>query len=150
MSAAVPRNVNDWLKNSINSILHQLCIVMDSDVTSWRLSISLFYGKAYGMVTKSYTGEISFSFLYLMHIFQSLKKSFWLVNSVICNNINNIETAILVWVLIVLSGDVEMNPGPDSLRQHCVTILHCNIRSIRNKVQYIVDNFCDYDCLCFT
>ena len=123
---------------------------MDSDVTSWRLSIGLFYGKAYGMVTKSYTGKISSSFLYLMHIFQSLKKSFWLVNSVIYNSINNIEAAILVWFLIILSGDVEMNPGPDSLREHCVTILHCNIRSIRNKVQYIVDNFCDYDCLCFT
>ena len=51
-------------------------------------------------------------FFYLMHIFQSLKKSFWLVNSIIYNNINNIETAILVWVLIILSGDVEMNPGP--------------------------------------
>ena len=123
---------------------------MDSDVTSWRLSIGMFYGKAYGMVTKSYTGKISFSFLYLMHIFQSLKKSFWLVNSVIYNSINNMETAILVWFLIILSGDVEMNPGPDSLREHCVSILHCNIRSIRNKVEYIVNNFCDYDCLCFT
>ena len=57
------------------------------------------YGKAYGMVTKSYHGKISFSFLYLMHIFQSLKKSFWLVNSVIYNSINNMETAILVPII---------------------------------------------------
>ena len=27
---------------------------------------------------------------------------------------------------------------------------NCNIRSIRNKIEYIVDNFCDFDYLCFT
>ena len=123
---------------------------MDSDVSSWRLSIGMFYGKAYGMVTKSYTGKISFSFLYLMHIFLNLKQAFWICSSVIYNSINNFETAILVWLLIALSGDVELNPGPDNLREHCASILHCNIRSIRNKIEYIVDNFCDYDCLCFT
>ena len=71
-------------------------------------------------------------------------------SSIIYNSINNIETAILVWLLIILSGDVETNPGPDSYREHCVSILHCNIRSTRNKIEYIVDNFCDFDCLCFT
>ena len=95
---------------------------MDSDVTSWRLSIGMFYGKAYGMVTKSYTGKISFSFLHLMHIFQSLKKSFWLVNSVIYNSINNMETAILVLFLIILSGDVEMNPGCTTIHQRYKTV----------------------------
>ena len=44
-----------------------------------------------------------------------------------------------------------MNTGPgDTLREHCVSILHCNMRSIRNKLEYIIDNFCDFDCLCFT
>ena len=123
---------------------------MGSDVASWRLSIGLFYGKAYGIVSRSYTGKISFSFIYLMQFFQRLKKSFWLLSSTIYNSINNIETAILVWLLIILSGDVETNPGPDSYREHCVSILHCNIRSIRNKLEYIVENFCDFDCLCFT
>ena len=114
------------------------------------MSIGLFYGVVYGMVIKSYSGKISFSFIYLMHVFQSLKKSFWMIGSVIYNSINNIETAILVWLLIVLSGKVELNPGPENLREHCVSILQCNIRSIRNKIEYIVDNFCDFDCLCFT
>ena len=68
------------------------------------MSIGLFYGIVYGMVIKSYSGKISFSFIYLMHVFQSLKKSFWMIGSVIYNSINNIETAILVWLLIVLSG----------------------------------------------
>ena len=123
---------------------------MDSDVASWRLSIGLFYGKAYGIVSRSYTGKISFSFIYLMQFFQRLKKSFWLLSSTIYNSINNIETAILVWLLIILSGDVETNPGQDSYRKHCVSILHCSIQSIRNKLEYIVENFCHFDCLCFT
>ena len=123
---------------------------MDSDVASWRLSIGLFYGKAYGIVKKSFTGKITFRFIYLMQFFQSLKKPFWLLSSAIYNSINNIEIAILVWLIIILSGDVETNPGPDNLRDHCMSILHCNIRSIRNKIEYIRDNFCDFDCLCFT
>ena len=80
---------------------------MNSDVASMRLSIGLFYGKAYGIVIRSYTGKIPFSFIYLMQFFQRLKKSFWLLSSIIYNSINNTETAILVWLLIILSGDVE-------------------------------------------
>ena len=42
----------------------------------------------------------------------------------------------------------------DSINQtssyHCVSILHCNIRSLRNKLDYILDNFCDFDLICFT
>ena len=86
--------------------------------------------------------------LFILCMSSSLKKSFWMIGSVIYNSINN-ETAILVWLLIALSGDVELNPGPENLCEHCVSILHCNIRSIRNKIEYIVDNFCDFECLCF-
>ena len=32
----------------------------------------------------------------------------------------------------------------------CLSILHLNIRSIRNKLEFIRDNFLDYDVLCFT
>ena len=69
------------------------------------------------MVIKSYSGKISFIFFYLIHVFQSLKKPFWIIGSVIYTSINNIETAIIVWLLKVLSGDVEFNPGPGNLRE---------------------------------
>ena len=49
-----------------------------------------------------------------------------------------------------MSGDIESNPGPVNLCEHSVSVLHCNIRSIRNKLDYIIDNFCDFECLCFT
>ena len=52
-------------------------------------------------------------------------------------------------MLFLLSGDIELNPGPD-LNDGSVSILHCNTRSIRNKLDYIRDNFLDFEILCFT
>ena len=68
----------------------------------------------------------------------------------IYDSINNIETASIVGLLLLMSGDVESNPGPVNLREHSVSIVHCNMRSIRNKLEYIIDHFCDFECLCFT
>ena len=45
--------------------------------------------------------------------------------------------------------NVEMNPGPDTIN-NSLPILHSNIRSIRNKFDYITKNFLDFDVLCFT
>jgi exonuclease III len=49
----------------------------------------------------------------------------------------------------MLSGDIESNPGPGTTND-CLSILHCNIRSIRNKFDYIKDSFLDNDIICFT
>ena len=56
-----------------------------------------------------------------------------------------------------MSGDVSENPGPDlesistvSGNTCSLSILHLNIRSIRNKINYIEENFNDFDILCFT
>ena len=58
---------------------------------------------------------------------------------------------IIVQFLLILSGDVELNPGPNMTLQHStISIFHQNIRSIRNKFDYIKSNFLDYDILCFT
>ena len=42
-----------------------------------------------------------------------------------------------------------MNPGPDTINSS-LSILHSNIRSIRNKLDYITENFLDFDILSFT
>ncbi|MCG7883380.1 MAG: hypothetical protein JAY96_17510 [Candidatus Thiodiazotropha endolucinida] len=60
---------------------------------------------------------------------------------------------VFLSMLILLSGDVETNPGPilgNSEDANCLSILHLNIRSIRHKLDYIKDNFLDLDVLCFT
>ena len=34
--------------------------------------------------------------------------------------------------------------------EHCISIIHSNIRSIRNKLEFIKNNLLDFDVLCFT
>lgn len=51
-------------------------------------------------------------------------------------------------LLLIQAGDIEINPGPEN--NYDLSILHLNIRSIRNKIDYIVDNFLDFNILCFT
>ena len=62
----------------------------------------------------------------------------------------------LMWCLlklcILLSGDVVMNPGPthgDVLNKY-ISILHHNIRSLRNKIQDIANIVDEFDIICFT
>ena len=86
----------------------------------------------------------------LFHDFkQAVKISYFLF---ICN------TAKLHFVyvrasLLLISGDIESNPGPlnsSEAIQGVVSILHLNIRSIRNKLKYIFETLSDNDNLCFT
>jgi hypothetical protein len=44
---------------------------------------------------------------------------------------------------LLLSGDVEINPGPGGTsniaNENILSIFHCNIRSLRNKLNYIAE-----------
>ena len=42
-----------------------------------------------------------------------------------------------MFLLLLKAGDIERNPGPEI--EHSLSILHLNIRSIRNKISYIQD-----------
>ena len=125
---------------------------MGSDIASWRMSIGLFYGVMYGMVTKSYIGKISLNFTSLFIVSLYIRRLVYTLGINVYESISNMETAtyIIVQLLLILSGDIELNPGPTNLREHSVSFLHCNMRSIRNKLEHIIDNFCDFDCLSFT
>jgi hypothetical protein len=65
-------------------------------------------------------------------------------------NITNDSCNVLFPLLLFLCGDIELNLGPVNDTDHCFSILHQNSRSIRNKMQYIKENFVDFDMLCFT
>ena len=67
--------------------------------------------------------------------------------------INNLQVASVLCLLVLISGDVELNPGPtmtDTQHIGALSLMHLNIRSIRNKFDFITDNFLDFDILCFT
>ena len=67
-------------------------------------------------------------------------------------SILNLEFSVVVLLLVIMSGDVLENPGPDlntSADSDSLSIIHLNIRSIRNKIHYIKDSLADFDILCF-
>ncbi|CAC5397759.1 unnamed protein product [Mytilus coruscus] len=60
---------------------------------------------------------------------------------------------MLLYSLLLICGDIESNPGPggtpDPLEK-TLTIFHGNIRSLRNKLNYITDINEDFDIVFFT
>lgn len=53
-----------------------------------------------------------------------------------------------MFVILLLSGDIETNPGPSA--PNSLDILHLNIRSIRNKIDSLLYLVQDFDLLCFS
>ena len=58
----------------------------------------------------------------------------------------NFQFSLVMCLLLLEAGDSESNPGPDN--EHLLSILHLNIRSIRNKISYIQDQLSDFDIIC--
>lgn len=56
----------------------------------------------------------------------------------------------ILYAILMLSGDVESNPGPSMMSQFTLDIFHLNIRSIRNKIDLFLNLVTDFDILCFT
>ena len=55
-------------------------------------------------------------------------------------NINSSFFMTVLLLLLLQAGDIERNPGPSEIPQD-LAIAHLNIRSIRNKLDYMRDNF---------
>ena len=56
----------------------------------------------------------------------------------------------VIFLLLLISGDIETNPGPCSQTQYTIDIFHLNIRSIRKKIDSLISLVTDFDILCFT
>ena len=52
----------------------------------------------------------------------------------------------VIFLLLLQADDIETNRGPENA--HELSILHLNIRSIRNKLDFILDNFSEFN-ICF-
>ena len=63
-------------------------------------------------------------------------------------NFCNLQCFFVILLLLLQAGDIETNQGPENV--HDLSILHLNTRSIRNKLDFILDNFSDFNILCFT
>lgn len=131
------------------SVVLVVHILMGNDTNSWRMSIGLFYTKAYGCITGHKTGKLVFSFLTVMTLLQSFGINTFLFLKSLLPFLSYLNLLMVISLLITLAGDVESNPGPSNA-EHSVSLLHHSSRSIRNKIEYIIDNFLDFDILCFT
>ena len=51
--------------------------------------------------------------------------------------------------MLLQAGDIERNPGLSTTSQD-LSLVHLNIRSIRNEIDFVKDNFLDIGIICFT
>ena len=65
-------------------------------------------------------------------------------------NLYNTYFTILLLLLLLQSGDIETNPGPSTLYHGSISIVHSNIRSLRNKLDFVKEHFLDFNILCIT
>jgi hypothetical protein len=54
------------------------------------------------------------------------------------SNFTAMSFCLIIIYTLIIAGDVELNPGPGetpvNFEDHCLSIFHGNIRSLRNKV----------------
>ena len=126
---------------------------MGNDIVSWRAAIGIHHGKGYCYNRAvQFKGRVfSFIFLFIfqlvVYLWSYAKFGFYI--SCAQDKAISLQFSIILRLLLLEAGDVESNPGPDTAND-LLSIFHCNIRSIRHKLEYIRDNTLDFDILCFT
>lgn len=123
---------------------------MGDGICQWRVTVGLFYNKCQRLATRCKVRlNISFNIFFfplILNIIYKLVKALISWNKLVLDQYFHLS---LSYFLLILCGDIELNPGPQSLG-HSLSILHLNIRSIRTKLEYIKNKFLDFDILCFT
>ena len=122
---------------------------MGNDLELWRCSIGLFHG-ARALCCRHV--KLAFN----LPPYLNLILAFLIGLSLNCfkyvlDCVHNHHFLLLLLLLLILHGDVEENPGPVSENNvNSISVLHCNVRSIRRKLEHIRDSYLDFDILCFT
>ena len=122
---------------------------MGISIDQWRVSIGLFHHSI------SSSKKIFTISLYMYSVF-ILIMTLYKLFSCICHHINclmvlnfyNTQCFFVMFLVLLQAGDIETNPGPENGYE--LSILHLNIRSIRNKLDFILDNFSEFNILCFS
>jgi len=131
---------------------------MGNDLIQWRSAIGVFNLRTQRLNIKMFYPWYPFDYIFNCsnYIFKRSKYCLNICTSFLVSIFLNIEFSSTVLLLVMLSGDVELNPGPlVSNNEQCstrdsISLIHLNIRSIRNKFDYIKNEFLDYTVLCFT
>ena len=123
---------------------------MGMSLDQWRVSIGLFHNSILSS-KKTFTCFLN-SMSILKFILKLCKLFFsskcYHTNSFFVLNFCSFQRFLILLMVLLQAGDVETNPGPENL--YDLSVLHLNTRSIKNKIDYITDNFLDFNILCFT
>ncbi len=117
---------------------------MGNDLISWRVAIGTFNGSIQPMVLgQVFKINLSGCGMLIYKYIVQIGAYILLIDK------TTLSLALLFFMLLLLGGDISENPGPDN-EPGALSILHLNIRSIRNKLSYIEDTLTEFDILCFT
>ena len=125
---------------------------MNVSLDQWRISIGLFHSvTSMGIFNKRYYMSLLSTIYYIIILFKSIQLALFMnLNiSILRDFLQNCHFALIISILLLLASGIEQNPGPLNFLSD-LSVLHLNIRSIRNKMEYIIDNFLDFDILCFS
>ncbi|VDI64431.1 Hypothetical predicted protein [Mytilus galloprovincialis] len=127
---------------------------MGNDIVSYRITIGLFYHKtSLGCLRKTvyrYCFSLNDMLAELIKMISRFKLS---IRNLYRTCSNLIAFYLVLLCLLLICGDIEPNPGPERTHEYSektLSIFHCNIRSLRNKLNYIADIIEDYDVVFFT
>ena len=127
---------------------------MGNDITAYRVTIGLFYYKISGGCFQKivlYSSGLFHDVLFFILMYLNKTKLFILEKYK--THCNLIMYYMLLFSLLIVCGDIETNPGPGGtpeVQGKTLSIFHCNIRSLRNKLNYIIDIIDDFDIVFFT
>ena len=128
---------------------------MGSDLVQWRTAIGCFFCRTHSCTRKQFKywfllkNILDTVKLLIYNVTPNLNKILLLTNT----KISELQFSIIFIILVILSGDVETNPGPNNVDQTpagCISMAHLNIRSIRNKIDFIQLLIADFQIACFT
>ena len=121
---------------------------MGSDITAHRMSIGMFYARAYSSLLKRYSIFFRFGIIDFLSLV-SLISNFSRFIACKCYSpfTINIQFTLFLLLLLVLGNDVHPNPGPQDYE---LSIFHLNARSVRNKLSYVEDIASESSIICVT
>ena len=124
---------------------------MFDSIMQHRAAIGTFHIKCYCRLSKRYAFKPTDNFN-VFFLFIKIIQIYWTETSTVLkllavkNYLQNNHFQILIMLLIVLAMDVETNPGPVS----DISVFNWNVRSIRNKLDYLKDIADEYNVICLT
>lgn len=121
-------------------------------IVQYRAAIGIYYCNSRGVLKVEVLTLFNVIYLFLFFLMFCKKGLKHLnIKKTLVENITYLHFWFQVLYLIhMISGDIELNPSATEGQIHTLDIFHLNIRSIRHKIQSLETFVWDFDILCFT